>query len=280
MKKGKVAIQGISGAFHEIAAKEFFGEDVETIQCLNFKEVFNKVVKGDAMYAVVAIENTIAGSLLPNYSLIANSRLRVVGEVILHIKQNLLVLPGTKIEDIREVYSHPIAILQTKEFFDDYPNIKLIEWNDTASSAKKIANENLRNAGAIAGTEAGELYGLESLFKGIETNKKNYTRFLVLRKQPIESESNNKASICFELGHYPGALAAILVALSENNINLTKIQSLPIMNKPYEYSFHIDLEWNKRAEFENALKTMILKTSNLSVLGEYQKSEMFSKIIE
>lgn len=272
----KIAIQGIKGAFHEIAAIEYFGEDIETINCTKFENVFESVQKGDADFGIVAIENTIAGSLLSNYSLIKDSKVKVVGEISLHINQNLMALPGTKLEDIEEVYSHPIAISQSKEYFHDKPNVKLIEWSDTASSAEKIAVEKLTNAAAIASEYAAKLYGLSILQKNIETNKMNYTRFLIIKRQAVKCLQSNKASICFELGHEPGSLVDVLQTFKKAHINLTKIQSLPILGSPYEYSFHIDLEWTDRKGYDRALTKVLQIVSNLSVLGEYKRDEKFN----
>jgi len=271
-----IAIQGIKGAFHEIAALEYFGNNIETIQCTKFKQIFEAVQTGEADFGIVAIENTIAGSILGNYSLLKDSKVKVVGEISLHINQNLMVLPGTKMEDVTEVYSHPIAISQSKEFFNDKPNMKLIEWSDTASSAQKIAEENLIHAAAIASEHAAELYGLEVIAKQIETNTMNYTRFLIITRQAIVSEENNKASICFELGHEPGSLVDVLQAFKSQKINLTKIQSLPILGSPYQYSFYIDLEWGERGNYDKALTDTLQIVSNLSVLGEYKRDEKFN----
>lgn len=272
----RIAIQGIKGAFHEVAALEYFGTDIETINYDHFKHVFEAVKKGDADYGVIAIENTIAGSILGNYSLLKDSKTKVVGELSLHIHQNLMVLPGTKLEDITEVYSHPIAIAQSKEFFNDKSQIKLIEWFDTALSAKKIAEEKLSNAAAIASAYSAELYGLEIIAKNIETHKMNYTRFLIINREHIDSTLNNKTSICFELGHQPGSLVDVLFLFKNEDINLTKIQSIPILGKPYQYSFYIDLEWNDREKYDKALTNVLKIVSNLSVLGEYKRDEKFN----
>ena len=272
----KIAIQGIKGAFHEVAAIEFFGKDIETINYDHFKQVFESVKKGETEFGVIAIENTIAGSILGNYTLLKNSKTKIIGEVSLHIHQNLMALPGTKLEDITEVYSHPIAIAQSKDFFDDKPKVKLIEWFDTALSAKKISEEKLINAAAIASAYSAELYGLEILAKNIETHKMNYTRFLIIQRNLYDVPENNKASICFEVGHQPGSLVDILLEFKNNEINLTKIQSLPILGSPYQYSFYIDLEWKNKEKYNNALNNVLKIVSNLSVLGEYQRDEKFN----
>ena len=271
-----VAIQGIKGAFHEIAALQYFGDTIQSIHCNTFKEVFESVQQARAEYGIVAIENTIAGSLLANYNLLKESKTKIIGELSLHISQNLMALPGTKIQDIVEVYSHPIAIAQSQEFFTDKEHIKLIEWSDTASSAEKIAKENIIHAAAIASEYAAKLYGLEIIAPKIETHKKNYTRFLVISRTALNSQETNKASLCFETGHQPGALVDVLSTFKKHAINLTKIQSLPILGHPYQYSFYIVLEWNDKHEYNIALTEVIQIVSNLSVLGEYKRDEQFN----
>lgn len=274
--KPTVAIQGIKGAFHEIAALQYFGNSIQSIHCNSFKEVFEAVQQARAEYGIVAIENTIAGSLLANYNLLKESKTKIIGELSLHISQNLMALPGTKIQDIVEVYSHPIAIAQSQEFFTDKEHIKLIEWSDTASSAEKIAKENITHAAAIASEYAAKLYGLEIIAPKIETHKKNYTRFLVISRTTLNSQETNKASLCFETGHQPGALVDVLNTFKNHAINLTKIQSLPILGHPYQYSFYIDLEWKDKHEYNIALTEVLHIVSNLSVLGEYKRDEQFN----
>ncbi|MCQ2958642.1 MAG: prephenate dehydratase [Bacteroidales bacterium] len=272
----KIAIQGIKGCFHEIAAKEFYGKEATAYNCNQFKDLFYAVEHGIADYGICAIENTIAGSILENYLLLKKSKLKVIGEISLHITQNLMALPGTKMEDIHEVYSHPIAIQQCKDFLDNYPTIKTINWADTASSAEKIAKEKLTTAAAIASEYAAELYGLEIIAKQIQTNKKNYTRFLALSRTSVNKEDNNKASICFELTHQPGSLVDVLSAFKNNDINLTKIQSLPILGSPYQYTFYADIEWKERNNYDKALSDVLKCVTNLSVLGEYKRDEKFN----
>jgi len=266
----KIAIQGVTGAFHEIAAREYFGKDVETLNCEQFKDVFNSVENATADFGIVAIENTIAGSILENYLLLKKSKLKVVGEINLHITQNLMALPNVKMEDIKEIYSHPIAIQQSKDFLDNYPNIRIINWSDTASSAQKIAEENLTTAAAIASEHAAELYGLQILARNIQTHKQNFTRFLALSRYAVDVPENNKASICFELTHQPGSLVDVLGEFKKNNINLTKIQSLPIVGSPFQYTFYVDLEWTDRSNFDKSITRVLNLVSNLSVLGEYK----------
>lgn len=272
----KIAIQGVNGAFHEIAARDYYGKDIETLNCVQFKDVFEAVERNIADYGIIAIENTIAGSILENYLLLKRSKLKVIGEISLHITQNLMALPGTKIEDVREVYSHPIAIMQSKDFLDNYPGMRLINWSDTASSAQKIADEQLVGTAAIASEYAAELYGLEILARNIQTHKKNYTRFLALSRVAVDQSENNKASICFELTHQPGSLVDVLSVFKNLDVNLTKIQSLPILGSPYQYTFYIDVEWKERNKFDLSLARVLPLVSNLSVLGEYKRDEHFN----
>ena len=272
----KIAIQGVNGAFHEIAAKEYFGKEITTLNCNQFKDLFFAVEHGTADYGIVAIENTIVGSILENYTLLKKSKLKVIGEISLHITQNLMVLPGTKLEDVTEVYSHPIALMQCKDYLDNFPQIKTINWSDTASSAQKISEEHLTHAAAIASEYAAELYGLEVIARQIQTHKKNYTRFLVLSRKAVESVENNKASIYFELTHQPGSLGDVLATFKKHEINLTKIQSLPILGSPYQYTFYLDLEWKDKAKFDKSLTEALKLVSNLSVLGEYKRDEKFN----
>ena len=270
----KIAIQGVNGAFHEIAARQYFGSDVETINCDQFRDLFLAVEDGEADFGIVAIENTIAGSILENYLLLKKSKLKVIGELNLHITQNLLALPGTRIEDITEIYSHPIAIQQSKDFLDNYPKIKAINWSDTASAAKKVADEHLTHTAAIASEYAAELYGLQVIAAQIQTHKKNFTRFLAISRSAVDTPDNNKASICFELTHQPGSLVDVLAEFKNNNINLTKIQSLPIIGSPFQYSFYVDLEWSDRRNFDRAISRVLTLVSNLSVLGEYRGAKI------
>lgn len=272
----KIAIQGINGAFHEIAAIEYFGNGIETLNCDKFKQIFDAVKSGEADSGIIAVENTIAGSILGNYGLLKESELKITGEISLHITQNLMALMGTKIADIKEVYSHPMAIMQSSEFFNSYPEIKLIEWSDTASSAKKISEEKLKNTAAIASEHAAKLYGLEVIAYKIETNKENYTRFLIIDRKSKDDSENNKASICFELGHQSGSLANVLIEFKNHDINLTKIQSLPILGSPYKYYFYIDLEWKDRSKYDKSIINVLKIVSNLSVLGEYKRDEKFN----
>jgi prephenate dehydratase len=222
----------------------------------------------------MAIENAIAGSLLENYGLLKDFHLKIIGEIYLHIKMNLMALPGVKKEDITEIHSHPIAIKQCAEFIDaTFGEISLDDNFDTAGAAKDIAKNKLTNVASIGNDRTAEIYGLEILDQSIETNKRNYTRFLILSKHNDPNENANKASICFEVGHFHGALARVLNIFAENEINLTKIQSVPIIGKPEEYSFHVDIEWEKIDKYEHAIHKVLKNATSLTILGEYIRGE-------
>jgi prephenate dehydratase len=271
--KKRVAIQGIKASFHEEAAFKFFGEDIETVECNSFKETFQKLKNGEADYVVMAIENSIAGSLLPNYSLLKEYNYPVIGEVYLHIQLHLMGLPGVKFEDVKNVTSHPIAIRQCGEFLDDYPQLKVTESNDTAACAKKIKDEQLKDTVAIANTLAAKLYGLEILERRIETNKKNYTRFLILTDELTEIKNPNKASVSFQVKDEMGALSKLLNILVEHEINMSKIQSMPVIGKRNEFTFYIDLEWKSSGNYDAAIRKLLRLTSNFNIMGEYRKND-------
>ncbi len=270
----RIAIQGGFGAFHEIAATHYFNNDnIEIIPRNTFKDLMKSLKERKAEYGIMAIENSIAGSILPNYSLIKDSPMHIVGEIYLRIKQNLVALPGQKIENIHEVHSHPMAILQCQEFFDQYPWIKLIESLDTAISAREISENKIEGTGAIASNMAAKKYNLEIMAEGIETNNMNYTRFLILKENGSRPDISkvNKSSIHFALAHRTGSLSKILSILSYYDINLTKIQSLPIMGKDWEYQFYIDVIFSDYEWYKKSLVAIEPFTSDLGVLGEYEK---------
>jgi prephenate dehydratase len=225
--------------------------------------------------AVMAIENSIAGSLLMNYSLIRNYHLRIIGEIYIHIQMNLMVLPGVKRKDIREIYSHPVSFLQCNEYLEKYfPNVERKELGDNAKVAKIISDEKINYAAAISNLRSAELYGLQVIDKGVETIKKNYTRFWILSKHGNPTAGTNKASICFEVGHFYGALARVLNIFAEHKINLNKIQSIPILGKPNEYTIHVDIEWEDPEKYDKAIHQVLKSASSLSILGEYVRGEL------
>lgn len=271
--KKRVAIQGIKASFHEEAAFKFFGEDIETIECNSFKQTFQKLAAGEADYVVMAIENSIAGSLLPNYTLLREYNFPVVGEVYLHIQLHLMALPGVKFEDIKTVTSHPIAIRQCSDFLDEFPDLKVVESSDTAACAKKIKEQGLTDTVAIANTLAAKLYGLNILERRIESNKKNYTRFLILTDKPTEVANINKASLCFQVTNDAGSLAKVLNILAELDINMSKVQSMPVLGRRNEYNFYVDVEWNNTENYEDAIRRIVKHTINFSIMGEYVKND-------
>lgn len=271
----RVAIQGIVGSFHEDAALKFFNDKIEVVECKTFTNVCEMIDSDKVDLAVMAIENSIAGSILKNYQLIRDFHLRIIGEIYLHIQQNLMVNPGTKPNQITDIYSHPVAIEQCAEYLEKYyPNVEKHENVDTAAAAKLVRDKGLTHAAAIGNLRSAKLYGLEVLETGIETNKKNYTRFLILSKHGNKTEGTNKASICFEVGHFHGALARVLNTFAENQINLTKIQSVPVIGKPNEYTFHVDLEWEAPEKYDKAIHQVLKSASSLSILGEYERGEI------
>lgn len=271
----KVSIQGIKGSFHEDAAHNYFGDEIDIVECKSFRSVCEMIDTDKVDYAVMAIENSIAGSILQNYSLIRDYHLRITGEIYIHIQMNLMALPGVHKKDIKEIYSHPVSFLQCAEYLEKYfPNAETKELGDNAAVAKLISKEKISNAAAISNLRSAQLYGLNVIERGIESNKKNYTRFLILAKHSDISEKANKASICFEVGHFHGALAKVLNTFAENEINLTKIQSLPIIGKPNEYSFHVDVEWDSIENYEKAIHMVLKNVSSLAILGEYVRGEV------
>ncbi len=273
----KVAIQGFAGSYHDMAARMYFGgEELEVIECSTFRELFDTLKEDPTVIGICAIENTIAGSLLPNYDLIRNSGLQIVGEQKLRIKHSICALPGQKIEELKEVHSHPIALMQCGDFLDAHRNLKVIENEDTAGAAKMIAEGHMLGAAAICNVLAAELHGMEVLEEGIETNKRNFTRFLILSAEDQKTELQegkvqNKASLVFATPHESGALSQVLSILSFYNVSLTKIQSLPIIGKEWEYQFYIDLCYEDYERYRQSVDAIIPLTHGLKILGEYEE---------
>ena len=274
----KVAIQGVSGAFHEIAARQYFeGEEIEILPCNTFKDLFKALAADDSLLGIIAIENTIAGSLLQNHNLLRESGCMIVGEYKLRIEHNLAVLPGQRIEDIEEVYSHPIALMQCEDFLDEHRNLKAIESEDTALSAKEIADNKIMKRAAICSSLAAENYGLEIIAKGIETNKRNFTRFLIIAEPSLAQVLVNgtlldKSSLVFTLPHEEGSLAKVLSILSFYHVNLTKIQSLPIIGREWEYQFYINLTFDNYIRYRQSLDAILPLTKDFQLLGEYKSA--------
>jgi len=276
MKKDKprVAIQGIRASFHEEAAFKYFGENIRTIECNSFKQTFDALESKEADYVVMAIENSIAGSILPNYSLLLNYNFPVIGEIYLPIQLHLMALPGVVFENVKYVTSHPIAIRQCIDFFDEYPHLKIVESTDTAACAKRIHDEKLTDTVAIANTLAAKLYGLDILERRVESNKKNFTRFLILTTHGnVEKTIANKASLCFQVSNQVGALAKVLNIFASQGVNMSKIQSMPVLGKRNEYTFYVDVEWEETKQYDAAIKQVLKYTQNFNILGEYKRHE-------
>jgi prephenate dehydratase len=266
----KVAIQGIPGSFHHQVALNYFGMDTEIEGFRTFEEVAKAVQRGEVPYGVMAIENSIAGAILPNYDLIDRHGLHIFEEYYLPISHNLMVLPGQKITDIKEVKSHPMALLQCKRFFEDYPHIKLIDDVDTATVAKRISDEKIKGLGAIASMTAAEIYGLEILAKDIQTIKNNFTRFILLQKdKPLQEVKPNKASFKITIRNEKGSLAKLLTLLSDNDLDLSKIQSIPVIENPWHYAFFIDAQFDDYTKYLNAIDAVNQNGGEVKIFGEY-----------
>lgn len=274
----KVSIQGETGCFHEVAARQYFNyDDIEIVPCSTFDLTLSSVLKGEADYAVMAIENARSGSILQNYTLIRESGMKMLGEHNLRIIQNLMALPGQTISDIHEVRSHPIALAQCMDFLKQYPSWTLVESDDTAGSARQISENKLKGIAAIASSEAARIYSLDTIAPGIETYKQNYTRFLVVGPEDMGNKKGNKVSICFSTGHKPGSLAKVLVKLAEMEINLSKIQSVPRLNGDWQYMFYCDLELPKDTNSDVIKRVLRDHTRDLEILGVYYKGDMLNE---
>ena len=271
----KIAIQGIKGSFHHQVAQEYFGQEHDLDECMSFTALVKSLLENKAQKGVMALENSIAGSIIPNYALIDRNNLHIIGEHYLDIHMNLMALKGQKIEDINEVHSHPMALLQCADFFLQYPNIKLVESGDTAESARRIHEQKLTGVAAIASPIAAKMYDLEILSAGIHTIQSNKTRFVIVKttNKELPKEEINKASIKFELDDTPGSLATILNVMNNSKLNLTKIQSMPIIETPFQYSFFVDVIFEKYKHFEKAKKILELMTTHFKVLGEYKSGK-------
>lgn len=271
----RVAIQGVAGCFHDAAAREYFeGQDIETVPCETFNEMFNLLKSDASMLGILAIENTIAGSLLQNHELLRQSNMTIVGEYKKYISHSIAALPGQSIDDIAEVNSHPMALRQCEQYLQLHPKMKMVETYDTAGSAKMITENNLVGHAAICGRYAAELYGLNVLEDDIQTNKRNFTRFLVVTDPCNATEFKNpkavdKASIAFTLPHSQGSLSAVLVIFSFYGMNLTKIQSLPIIGREWEYRFYVNLTFNDYTRYRQSIDAVRPLISDFKILGEY-----------
>ena len=273
METKKIAIQGIKGSFHHQVAEEYFQSELLLDECMSFENLVTSLKENKTDKGVMALENSIAGSIIPNYALIDTHNLHIIGEHYLDIHMNLMALKGQQIQDILEVHSHPIALLQCAVFFKQYPHIKLVESEDTAETARRIHDLNLTGIAAVASPTAAKLYGLDILAAGIHTVKSNKTRFVILKNvyKEFPKEDINKASIKFELDDTAGSLATILNVMNNCKLNLTKIQSMPIIETPFQYSFFVDVVFEKYKHYEKAKKILELMTTHFKVLGEYKK---------
>lgn len=270
----QVAIQGVKGSFHHLVTQEYFSNPINIAPLKTFKEVVSYLTSRKVDTAVMAIENSIAGSIIPNYALIDSNNLHITGEHYLDIQHQLMALPGQHIQDIKEVHSHPMALLQCQSFFEQYPHIKLVEGSDTAEEAKRIFTQQLKGVGAIASKAAAEAYQLKILAQSIQTIKQNETRFVILERKQNSSTQIDKASLKFILDHKRGSLAAMLNVMSDCRLNLTKIQSLPKIDTPWKYAFFVDVTFNKYDDYNKAKTIMTLMAEEFKVLGEYKNAKL------
>ena len=265
-----IAIQGIRGSYHHEVAAQLFGANTALDECLSFDALVAAVTSSVVSHGLMALENSIAGSIIPNYALIDKHNLHIVDEAYIRIEHQLMALPGTAVEDIAEVASHPMALLQCKDFFATQPHIKLIEDADTAEVAQRIAEKQIRGLGAIASKTAAALYGLKIVASNIHSIANNATRFVVVKTTPNSSEDINKASLKFVLDHKRGSLAAVLNVLSDCKLNLTKIQSIPVVETPWKYSFFVDVTFDEVAFYTKTIHLLEIMTESLKVLGAYK----------
>ena len=272
----RVTIQGVAGCYHDAAARAYFSdEEITTIPCDSFTELFQRMGCDASLLGIIAIENTIAGSILPNHELLRQSNMRIIGEHKMHISHVLAALPGQSIDELSEVNSHPMALMQCEQYLRQHPNLKMIEKFDTAGSAQEIAEQKLMGHAAVCSEYAANLYGLNILERGIETNKRNFTRFLLIADPLLASEMRprdeniNKSSIMFTLPHTNGALSKVLTIFSFYDINLSKIQSLPIIGREWEYRFYIDLTFDSYVRYHQSIDAVRPLLNDLRILGEY-----------
>ncbi len=269
-----IAIQGFEGSYHDIAARKYFGNSIDYIMCASFDKVFQSLESNKANYGLMAIENSVAGTIIPNYALLRESNYQVIGEVYLRIEHQLMTLPGQTIEELKIVQSHPMALAQCRKLFRQYPHLETKEASDTALCAKELLKNQKPHIGVIASKLAADLFDLEIVAKSVEDNKRNFTRFLVLEEKNVYNQENttaNKASVCFHLGHRAGTLAAVLSVLASHYMNLSKIQSLPLVGKEWEYFFHLDIEFEEYDLFLEAMEAIAPMVKQFKILGEYKR---------
>ena len=270
--KQRIAIQGIKGSFHHQVVLEYFPHENDVEECLSFEELVDSLLSGQSSQGVMALENSIAGSIIPNYALIDKNNLQIVGEHYLDIHQNLMVLNGQKMDDIKEIHSHPMALLQCMDFLKKHPHIKLVEDKDTAETARRIHQQQLKGIAAIASKAASSMYDLNIIAPEIQTINNNMTRFVIVTKHKSDTvkDNINKASLKFKLNHKRGSLAAVLNVMSDCKLNLTKIQSLPKIETPWKYAFFVDVTFEKYDDFEKANSILSIMAEQLKILGEYE----------
>jgi prephenate dehydratase len=274
MRNYQIAIQGTTASFHHLAAENYFGNDIELVDCSTFKEVCERISKNQADYGVMAIENSIAGSILLNYQLVETYELNIIGEVFLPIDLHLCVLPGTQLNEIKIIRSHPMALAQCQSFLEIYPEIELKTHDDTASAGKFVKEQQDASTGIIAGTAVANTYGLEILYPSIADVKQNYTRFYILSKGAMKAENPSKASVNIQLENEPGTLNRALSILANYNLNLSKIQSLPLQNKQQLIPFHLDIEFESLTQFNAALSELQQSIPAAHILGIYEKKHL------
>ncbi|MDO7542572.1 MAG: prephenate dehydratase [Flavobacteriales bacterium] len=271
-----IAIQGIQGSFHHQVALNYFPSDIQISECLTFDALADALVSGRATQAVMAIENSIAGSIIPNYALLDKHNLQIIGESYLNIEHNLMGLQGQSIADLKEVHSHPMALLQCKSFFSEHSHIRLVEAEDTADIARKIEEDQLHGIGAVASTKAANIFNLEVFSESIQTIKNNVTRFVIVQKKGalVEEKNINKAALKFVLDHQRGSLAAVLNVMSDCQLNLTKIQSLPVIETPGKYAFFVDVTFDAIEHYKKARSIIEIMATEFKILGEYPKNKL------
>jgi prephenate dehydratase len=276
MKNKIIAIQGAEGSNHHKVARDFYGTSIQLKECMSFDVLVASLLDKSSNLGIMALENTIAGSIIPNYALIDNNNLHIIGEEYLNIHHHLMGLKGQKIDDIKEVCSHPMALLQCKEFFKKHPHIKLIEDVDTAEVAKRIAKENLVGIAAIAPKIAAEIFDLTIIEDEIQTMKDNSTRFVIVQTEAPNNgiDQINKASLKFQLNHKRGSLSAILNVLSDCKMNLTKIQSLPVIQTPWKYSFFVDITFDAYEDYKKAATIIEIMAEEFKILGTYKNGRL------
>lgn len=276
----KVAIQGIDSSFHHQAVQKLFpNEEIHLLTCESFEKVTTAVNNGNADFGVIAIENTIVGSILPNYGLIDKGHFEILAETVLNIQMYVMALESESIHDIKEIHSHPVALLQCRDYLQKFPpQFKVIEGKDTASEAKRIKDQNLTGVAAIAGKQVAEKFGLKILDSNIQDIKENHTRFVLLGKEKQSSRQADKASLKFVLEHNVGSLGNVLSLLTTFNINLTKIQSLPIVGKPWQYAFFVDVVFEDESFFFEVMEMLKKTVKELKILGVYKQDETHAQV--